>query len=356
MRAERKILWFLAACLALLFLTPFARHFEVKWELERYRKKLKADGEKLEIAELTSNVLPESTNAAQARDLMRAIPFPSPLYPYTTYVRPGVVRIAWRETVLNQDAAVSDTDADLWKRLRTAQEANQQKIRDVTKFFNNATAQWISYYSQNKRGDLPFSISTTRLGIFLGGVAVLNLHDGNQQDAYESLRAEGAVAQLCSDSPVEEVNVFDLQGGRRKGQSTTITTERKPQGPAKPSTTLNRHHTLLRRADANGLGNRIHVHLAISDLAGFGRADDRVQNWLDQGVGQNDFQFDLGQQIRAVFAASVILGAAFLPPETFDFTDGHSSDAYVGQGIADFIEFEWFYNRFDFFHTLFASG
>jgi len=39
-----------------------------------------------------------------------------------------------------------------------------------------------------------------------------------------------------------------------------------------------------------------------------------------------------------------------LAAETFDLADGHALDADFAKGIFDFLEFEWFYNCFDFFH------
>jgi hypothetical protein len=41
---------------------------------------------------------------------------------------------------------------------------------------------------------------------------------------------------------------------------------------------------------------------------------------------------------------------AFLTAESFDLADGHAFDADFAQGILDLFEFEWFDDRFNFFH------
>ena len=39
-----------------------------------------------------------------------------------------------------------------------------------------------------------------------------------------------------------------------------------------------------------------------------------------------------------------------LPPESFDFGNGHSFHANLGEGFFHFLQFEWLNNRFNFFH------
>ena len=68
-------------------------------------------------------------------------------------------------------------------------------------------------------------------------------------------------------------------------------------------------------------------------------------------IGQNDFQFYLGQEIDRVFAAAINLGVAFLPTEAFDFTHGHAFDADFGERLLHRLHLEGLDDRFDFFHA-----
>jgi hypothetical protein len=43
-------------------------------------------------------------------------------------------------------------------------------------------------------------------------------------------------------------------------------------------------------------------------------------------------------------------GMAFLAAEAFGFEHGNSLQANLVQGVPHFVQFEWFDNRFDFFH------
>ena len=68
-------------------------------------------------------------------------------------------------------------------------------------------------------------------------------------------------------------------------------------------------------------------------------------------IGDHDFEFDFRQEIHRVFTAAVDFGVALLAAKTFDFDDRHALDADFGQGVFDFLQFEWFYDGFDFLHS-----
>jgi hypothetical protein len=89
--------------------------------------------------------------------------------------------------------------------------------------------------------------------------------------------------------------------------------------------------------------------LAVADLAGLGRLDDGCDGAFDRGSREDDFDFDLGQEVHRVLAAAVDFGVAFLPAEALDFAHGHAFDAEFGQRVFYFFEFEGFDDCFDFF-------
>ena len=72
---------------------------------------------------------------------------------------------------------------------------------------------------------------------------------------------------------------------------------------------------------------------------------------IDTGIGQDQFQFDFRQEIDGVFAAAVDFGVALLATEALDFCDSHAFDANFTERILHFLEFEWFYDGFDFLHS-----
>src|SRR6476469_9552227 len=69
----------------------------------------------------------------------------------------------------------------------------------------------------------------------------------------------------------------------------------------------------LARANPHDLLDRGNEYLAVTDLAGACRLDDGIDRALDQAVGDDDFDLDLGQKIDDVLGAAVKLGVPFLP-------------------------------------------
>src|SRR5581483_1282252 len=93
-------------------------------------------------------------------------------------------------------------------------------------------------------------------------------------------------------------------------------------------------------------------HLSVADLARAGGTDDGRDRGLTAVVGNDELDFDLGQKIHGVFAAAKDFNVAFLTAEALDFHNGHAFDANLAEGILNFLQFEWFDDRFDFFHKL----
>jgi hypothetical protein len=206
MQADRRIQrirWFIAVCLAVVFLTPVFKHFQVKWQLSAYRKKLVAAGEKLEIAELTPPVTPASTNAAAAYRLMQAVPAFRNVYPKAMkFVEPGVARVAWREPVLMQTVDYVKPEVDVWPKLRAFQQTNDQAIRELIEILNNNAVQVTWDYAQMDVGRFVYQAPAMKTAPGLAMLAILDLHDGNSQAAYASMRASGAAMHLLSDNPL----------------------------------------------------------------------------------------------------------------------------------------------------------
>ena len=104
-------------------------------------------------------------------------------------------------------------------------------------------------------------------------------------------------------------------------------------------------------ADTNRLFDRRYKNFAITDFSGFGRLHNRCHGGVNPRVGKDQFDFDLREEIDRVFAAAVDFGMAFLAAEPLDFADGHAFDSNVAEGILYFLQLEWLYDRFNFFHS-----
>src|SRR5262249_36607428 len=59
-------------------------------------------------------------------------------------------------------------------------------------------------------------------------------------------------------------------------------------------------------------------------------------------------------EVHCVFAAAIDFGMAFLATEAFDFTDRHTLDAHVSEGILHLFQFERFNDCFAFLHSFVA--
>jgi hypothetical protein len=68
-------------------------------------------------------------------------------------------------------------------------------------------------------------------------------------------------------------------------------------------------------------------------------------------VAYDEFHFDFREEIHGVFAAAIDFGMAFLPAKAFHFADSHAFDANFAEGVFDLLQFERFYDRFDFLHV-----
>src|SRR5206468_3347416 len=105
------------------------------------------------------------------------------------------------------------------------------------------------------------------------------------------------------------------------------------------------------RADAHGVLDREHEDLAVADLSGLGRIDDRVNRLVDEVGGDGHLDLDLRQEAHRVFGASVDFGVTFLTSVTLHFGDGQALDADAGQRFADLVELERLYDCHHDLHT-----
>src|SRR5262245_39449480 len=90
--------------------------------------------------------------------------------------------------------------------------------------------------------------------------------------------------------------------------------------------------------------------LAVADVAGLGRCRHHFGDLVDDAIGHNDLDLDLGEEIHRVLAASIELRVALLPTKSTDLRHGHADDPDGGESLLDVVELERLDDCLDLFH------
>src|SRR2546423_13925478 len=98
----------------------------------------------------------------------------------------------------------------------------------------------------------------------------------------------------------------------------------------------------LAGADAHHLLDRGDEDLAVADLAGLRRLDDRVDAALGVRVLDDDLDLHLRQEVDDILGAAVQLGVALLAAEALDLGDRQARHADVGERLAHLLALELF--------------
>ena len=91
--------------------------------------------------------------------------------------------------------------------------------------------------------------------------------------------------------------------------------------------------------------------LAVTDLAGLGGLDDRLDDLVDEVAAHRDFDAGLGHEVDDVLGPAVELGVAALAAEALDLGDRHAGDADLRERRADVVELEGLDDCGDQFHS-----
>jgi len=74
-------------------------------------------------------------------------------------------------------------------------------------------------------------------------------------------------------------------------------------------------------------------NLSVADLAGPGRPGNCLHDFLSHGVGDHQFELNLGNEIDGVFPATVKLRVPLLPSVAAGLEHGHALDSNLVQRI-----------------------
>ena len=78
---------------------------------------------------------------------------------------------------------------------------------------------------------------------------------------------------------------------------------------------------------------------------------DRVEHVVDDLVGHDDLDLHFRHEVDDVRRPSVDLFLAARAPEAFDFGDGHSLHAHLGESVLHLVELEWLDDGFNLLHA-----
>ena len=113
---------------------------------------------------------------------------------------------------------------------------------------------------------------------------------------------------------------------------------------------LKRVLVLLARADPHRRVEVVDEDLAVADLAGARRGDDRFDHLVGDVRVDRDFDFQLGKETHGVFRPAIDFGMPLLSPVALDLRNRQTVHPDGGERIAHLLQFERLYDRHYDFH------
>jgi hypothetical protein len=198
MSRKRKI-WVVASLVAaLLVLIPLGLRWRAQWNLNAYRKKLIASGEKLTVEELAPKRDPQATNTVAFLKLASAL---SPLWDNAPgamrLIKPGVARVAWRQSRCLERTDDSKPSIDVWPAFTDAVRTNEPAIDELQARLNAGGVEFVNEWNQQNLYEQTILHSVMYLVVDLGASAMLMLHEERMQEAYRYLKSSGTIIQLA---------------------------------------------------------------------------------------------------------------------------------------------------------------
>ena len=199
-RRLAKLAWILGGLMAAVFLLGYAIHLRSKDLLEEYKRKLRAAGEKLTIAELLPPPVPPERNNAEAfRSIMdvlkRTGDFPySNMPPVMRMVAPGKAMVGWRQSqVRNDDASLE------WEQTDLALAPYRAALDFLPPLVEQPVLDFDVRYQQTPIPYMSHLVSIKQSVRLLSASAVFNLHEGDPASAVTNARIVLAIVKGLQD-------------------------------------------------------------------------------------------------------------------------------------------------------------
>jgi len=182
MKLRTKILAVLIVVAALVLLMVF-RQGSSKRAVESYKQQLRAQGEKLLVAELLPTPPPESLDGAQTfLGAMSLSHQPSNIPPTMKLIRPGRAMVAWQQEILPEDKI-----SNIWPGLSLELKANRDTLSSLQSALNVPVLYFNLDYSQGWGTLLPHLAKLKQAEILTSVSAVAALHERKFSEAWTNL-------------------------------------------------------------------------------------------------------------------------------------------------------------------------
>lgn len=206
MKKSTKLFFAFIGLVVLFVLVPLSLHYRAKARLEAYKRELLASGEKLVISDLAP--IPNAQGQKNAAELLQAVnglTSTSDFFPGgMKMIKPGRARVAWRQAELNEEICCPEVYTNVWPLLRAARSNNEDTLTDIRAVLSADNIQFPLDFQQ---ADLSSSLVDhfmmgKKLAKNTAAEVMLDLSDGQTNEAMENLLLCVAVTKLCADEPL----------------------------------------------------------------------------------------------------------------------------------------------------------
>lgn len=201
MNRRRKTLIFTLAIVVLAILFSVVRHFQLRWSLEAYISKLKAEGEPLDLAQVTPPALPQAQNGAPiitnalaqiysaSNSMMDFNPDYNPPYAMNQTI-PGGEMVGWRQPVIHSPDTWPRHLTNTWRELGAQLSQYRDDLNDFRKLIEKPGLDFHMDYSGESGWGLMSHLPQIKVATqWLMALEFYDLHENKTADACTDARA-----------------------------------------------------------------------------------------------------------------------------------------------------------------------
>lgn len=181
-----KVLIAAAIVAGLLFILIEVPHYRAKVAVRSYREQLKAQGEKMTIAELIPPLSAEEVN--NGRELLAAlgrVGYPTNPPPCMRWVAPGHALVGSLEAILP-----TEYTSNCWPELGETVKANQEATAAIRAALEKPALGFLVNYQQGFSAPLPHLTTMKKGSLWLSCATLVALHENDTTAAWENLKSE----------------------------------------------------------------------------------------------------------------------------------------------------------------------
>ena len=206
-----KLLLVVAVVLVVLLTWLSISSVHSKNDIDRYKERLRAAGEKLTVDELIPpRASPESNGVPIFEEAVSNLVLDTTVFGYNpprpmVMVAPGHAMIRWQQPdILNNDATNS------WENVKLAAQSNSVAIALLQRAAERGQFDFGTDYKQGLVLDMSHAAEVRRAALVLEGVAVEHLHEGDTAGAVTNVHTILAIINAWQDEPVALSQTFRI--------------------------------------------------------------------------------------------------------------------------------------------------